>query len=53
MKNFEKSANSDKNFDVLVSKLSENEILNEQAMICIKGGSTDGAGSEPIIQTKF
>jgi hypothetical protein len=53
MKNFEKSANSDKNFDVLVSKLSENEILNIQAMSCVKGGSNEGDGSAPIIITKF
>ena len=53
MKNFDKSIKSDRNFDQLISKLSENEILNLQAMSCVKGGSTEGNGSEPIIITKF
>jgi hypothetical protein len=53
MKNFDKSVKSDRNFDQLISKLSENEILNLQAMSCVKGGSADGTGSEPIIITKF
>ncbi len=37
-----KSAN--KTFDQLISKLSENEILNIQAMSYVRGGSTDGEG---------
>lgn len=53
MKNLDKSVKSDRNFDELVSKLSENEILNIQAMSCVKGGTTEGNGSEPIIITKF
>jgi hypothetical protein len=53
MKNLDKSVKSDKNFDQLVSKLSENEILNLQDMSCVKGGSADGEGSIPIIITKF
>ena len=53
MKNFDKSIKSDKNFDQLISKLSENEVLNTEAMSCVRGGSADGTGSEPIIQTKF
>lgn len=53
MKNFDKSVKSDKNFDQLVSRLSENEILNIQAMNYVRGGSADGNGSEPIIITKF
>ena len=53
MKNFDKSIKSDKNFDQLISKLSENEVLNTEAMSCVRGGSADGNGSEPIIQTKF
>jgi hypothetical protein len=53
MKNLDKSVKSDKNFDQLISILSENEILNLKAMICVKGGSADGTGSEPIIITKF
>jgi hypothetical protein len=51
MKNLDKSIKSDKNFDQLISKLSENEILNIPAMSCVKGG--EGNGSEPIIMTKF
>jgi hypothetical protein len=53
MKNFDKSVKSDKNFDQLISKISENEILKTEAMICVRGGGTDGNGSEPIIITKF
>jgi hypothetical protein len=53
MKNLDKSVKSDKSFDQLVSKLSENEILNLQALSCVKGGSADGTGSEPIIITRF
>lgn len=42
-----KSANSKKSLDVLVSKLTENEILNINAMSCVRGG--DGDGLEIII----
>jgi hypothetical protein len=43
MKKAEKSTEI-RNFDELVSKLSENEILNTHAMSCVRGGSTDGEG---------
>ena len=51
MKRADKSQETNRNFEQLISKLSENEILNVQAMICVKGGSTDGTGSEPIIMS--
>ena len=44
MKKANKSAEINKNFDQLISKLSENEILNIQAMSYVRGGSTDGEG---------
>lgn len=47
MKKADKSAEAIRNFDQLISKLSGNEILNLQAMSCIKGG--DGNGSTPIL----
>jgi hypothetical protein len=47
MKRADKSAETIKNFDQLISKLSGNEILDIQAMSCIKGG--DGNGSTPIL----
>ncbi len=38
-----------RNFDEIISKLSENEILTNEAMSCVKGGDGEGAGGEPII----
>jgi len=38
-----------KDFDELISKLSGNEILNNDAMLCVRGGEGEGAGGEPII----
>jgi hypothetical protein len=35
---------TERNFDLLISKLSENEVLNVQAMSHIRGGSADGEG---------
>jgi len=51
MKTTDKSAETKRNFDQLISKFSENEILNTQAMSYVKGGSAEGEGngSEPII----
>jgi hypothetical protein len=45
MKTTKKSADSTRNFDLLISKLSENEILNTREMICVRGGSTEGEGN--------
>jgi hypothetical protein len=44
MKNADKSAETIRNFDQLISKLSENEILSTQAMSYVRGGGTDGEG---------
>jgi hypothetical protein len=44
MKSADRSAEKSGNFDELVSKFSENEILNTQAMSYVKGGATDGEG---------
>jgi hypothetical protein len=49
MKSADKSSETMRNFDQLISMLSENKILNLQAMSCVRGGSTDGNGSEPIL----
>jgi len=44
MKRADKSAETIRNFDQLISKLSGNEILNIQAMSHIRGGNADGEG---------
>ena len=51
MKTTKKAPETMKNFDQLISKLSENEILNTHEMICVRGGSTDGEanGGAPVI----
>jgi hypothetical protein len=53
MKNVKNSAKSEKNIEVLISKLSENEVLTVDALSTVKGGSADGNGSEPIVITKL
>ena len=45
MKTTDKSAETKRNFDQLISKFSENEILTVQAMSYVKGGSADGEGN--------
>ncbi len=47
MKKSEKFQATIESFDRLISKFSEEEILNEQALSNVKGG--EGNGSEPII----
>ena len=49
MKKVDRSAVVIRNFDQLISKFSENEILNTQAMSYVRGGGIDGNGSEPIL----
>ena len=49
MKTANKSSEATRNFDQLISKFSENEILNIHAMSCVRGGSTEGEGSTPIL----
>jgi len=41
-----------RNLDELISKLSENEILNPDAMSCVRGGDGDGGGDTIIIPPK-
>ena len=54
MKRADKSSETNKNIDQLISKMSENEILNLHAMSYVRGGTADGTGSEPIlINPKF
>lgn len=45
MKTTDKSAETKRNFDQLISKFSENEILTVQAMSYIKGGDAEGEGA--------
>jgi|WetSurMetagenome_2_1015567.scaffolds.fasta_scaffold01607_5 hypothetical protein len=49
MKRADKSQGTTRNFDQLISILSENEIMNTQAMSCVRGGDGEGNGNEPII----
>jgi hypothetical protein len=51
MKKTDKSTDTNKTFDQLISKLSENKILNIQAMSYVRGGSIDGegGGGSPVI----
>jgi len=53
MKKANKLSETNKTFDQLILKLSENEILNIQAMSHVRGGSTDGEGNggAPILIT--
>jgi hypothetical protein len=44
MKKADKTTEAIRNFDQLISKFSENEILNVQAMSFVRGGSADGEG---------
>ena len=45
MKTTDKSAETKRNFDQLISKFSENEILTTRAMSYVKGGSAEGEGN--------
>ena len=49
MKKEEKSVKTTRNLDMLISKLSENEILNMSAMSYVKGGVGEDNGGEPVI----
>ena len=56
MKNEDKSAETTMSFDQLISKFSETEILNTQAMSYVRGGNSDGegdGGASVIIRPKF
>ena len=49
MKTAIKSSETARNFDQLISKLSENEILSTQAMSYIRGGDGEANGGEVVI----
>lgn len=54
MKRTNKSEESARNFDQLISKLSKKDILDLHAMSCVRGGDGEGNGGEPgIIIPKF
>lgn len=47
MERLDKSAKTTRNLDLLISKLSESEVLNAQSMSFVRGG--EGEGGENII----
>lgn len=47
MKTINNSTKENKNFETLISKLSQNNILSLQTMSKVRGG--EGTGYEPII----
>ena len=49
MKTTDKSTKANRNSDILISKLSEDEILDLNSMMHVRGGGGDGNGSDPII----
>ena len=49
MKRADKSSESTRNFDLFISRLSGNEILNIQAMSFVRGGDGEANGGEPVI----
>lgn len=49
MKKENKSAKGNRNFDELVSKLTENDILTLPAMRDVRGGDGEDNGGEPVI----
>ena len=49
MKTTDKSTKATRNSDILISKLSEEEILDLNSMMHVRGGGADGDGSTPII----
>ena len=54
MKRADKSSETIKNLDQLISKLSENEVLDIQSMSYIRGGEGEAdGGASVIIRPKF
>jgi hypothetical protein len=49
MKTANKLSETTRNFDQLISRLSENEILDIQAMSYVRGGEGEGLGGEVVI----
>jgi hypothetical protein len=54
MKRADKKSLTDRDFDELISKFSENEVLNVFAMQCVRGGGepTDGGGDTILFPPK-
>ena len=48
MKRADKSSETIRNFDQLISKFSEKEILDTRAMSYIRGGDGEGDGGEVV-----
>jgi hypothetical protein len=49
MKNAAKSTSETRNFEMFISKLSENEILTIQALNNVRGGDGEASGDESVI----
>ena len=49
MKNANRTSEGTRNLELLISKLSENEILNVPSMICVRGGDGEANGGGNII----
>ncbi len=49
MKNAAKTNSATRNFDLLISKLTENEILTIPALNNVRGGEGEANGDETII----
>ena len=49
MKTTEKTFATERNFNDLISVLTDRSILTISEMICVKGGDGEGSGQEPII----
>jgi hypothetical protein len=49
MKKADRSLMTNKNFDLLISKMSADAILTLEAMSCVRGGEGEANGGEPVI----
>jgi len=49
MKKADKSAKTVRNFDQLISKFSESDILSTKAMSYVRGGEGEATGGEVVI----
>jgi hypothetical protein len=49
MKSANRTSVATKNLEILISKLSENEILTIPAMSCVRGGDEGNGGGDIII----
>ena len=53
MKKANESSKTVRNFNLLISETPEVEILNLEAMSCVRGGEGDGGGEPIIIKPKI